>query len=598
MNTCWFNSGSRYLSAILFLWAITGLTIGDEGQGIIGTLYSYFGYAEKSQTAVEDSNGNTNIRLRYGVICGSRMCAKEDVYDQQLISRISVYFNELNKNECRNFRPAAQYGKYFQKKKTKVFPHENYIVCYTPDDDNDLELSVSLMGMERYQSYLQMFRLPLEHQGYDTSQQNVHPLEISTVEGGCNDNLAFTDFLSKAEDKRDFIDAVSIFPLLVKLGRALRMLSASLYSEWDLVSTTDANKGKIIYVTDSQSQRETIKTMGDNNPLHFFVHPADKQLPKQFYEVIYIPTSVVVPDEMRVLYPSDTKTVIEQGKPLSDFVAKNEQWTTAFELLTFIIHKMLEPVVSETAPYFLGFVPESRALGVAQKSGFYDLALLGGHVTHGTVVHMLQILRFKEMGMEKEHLNSINQICWSRLLDDISMDSWFLGSGVCVGTRGEYSLAQKDKCYMFHNFPRMNVPPSLHRMLTTKLLSRLIYSIEETASLEEQSFFRSSWLKTSDNLKQVAQDIEVLENTILTEHLMSWRRILKHEKKLTLSGADHGSERYFDPSLIHQEVITETIGFFRDRGYTVEKVNKRSYIIYPPPFPEFWQSAWNHLSVE
>ena len=82
-----------------------------------------------------------------------------------------------------------------------------------------------------------------------------------------------------------------------------------------------------------------------------------------------------------------------------------------------------------------------------------------------------------------------------------------------------------------------------------------------------------------------------LENTVLAEHLSSWKLILRYTPQLKLGGRIHDSELYFDSERINSSVKAELFRLFEWQGYQAEG-GEEAYIFTPPYFDHSWYRMW------
>lgn len=205
-----------------------------------------------------------------------------------------------------------------------------------------------------------------------------------------------------------------------------------------------------------------------------------------------------------------------------------------------------------------------------------------------TLSHMLQLVCLKRFGLDARKLSQVQADCWNALVDFTAIYHWGWGAGIRLKADNS---AVEDKSFVFHDIPAFSSPDVVQRFLTQKLLSRLIRTMDEQGSEEEKDYFKSQWLKTSRDLADVADDAEALENTLLAEHLSSWKLILKYTPQLKLDGRIHGSELYFDGGLINSSVKAELLRQLELQGYQAEKVEE-AYIFTPPDFDQNWYRMW------
>ncbi|WP_153767609.1 hypothetical protein [Endozoicomonas sp. OPT23] len=440
--------------------------------------------------------------------------------------------------------------------------HSNYLACYSVNPSHPLTYSISLLGTERYGEYLQKLRLPLEASSMEAPESAI--FKALPNSDSCKSILGESLYNREAY----YLDPVFHLPTLLALGHILRELVALEHPEFSVIQSRASTQGQLLYFSDS---RWRFRRFFMHDDFLTFTHTEQKPA---YFESIFMPSSTLVPAEAEVQQYASGNAMISLSNKID---AETEHWEQVFELLTLVIHKSLGDTVQSRAPYFIGFIPSERATPIAQKSGFYDLALMSGHLTHGTIPHMLQLLFLKLEGLQSHHLNNMTTHCWNYLLDSSNQAIWPFGVGFISATNNGLPAP----VYAFHEFPTFDSPASIQRILTQRVFSTLIRSVSENASKAELDYFKSNWLKSQRSIEALINDMEVLENTLIAQQLNSWRLILKHQPTLQLEGRKHGNDLNFVQEFLSHQTQQDLISHYQDRGYTVENLDD-GYILWPP----------------
>lgn len=464
-------------------------------------------------------------------------------------------------------------------------PEFHMALRYRVEPDPDRQHMVNLYDMTHYVNYLHKVRLPLELSGGVSPEAKIQQMQAQNSLLGCQHHLP-SDWLRRLDK---FQDPVAIFPLFVELGRNLRALSSAVLPEFDLLKPSLFLEHQQAFISNAAAR---LQSLIDNRSRAFIYWDDNDPASMSAVRLLFTPVSFNLPAGVQVSYQKGGNVYLDgRALTLPDSVLA-EQWETALELLSFVLYRSLEDIVEKRAPYFLGYIPPNKAIGHATSSGFYDLSLLAGGLSHGTVSHIIQLARLKQMGLNKKDLKSIDSHCWNSALELLIVTSnWPLSFG--IRTVDDYNNEVKQSV-VFYGLPLMSAPSTMQHLLTNKLLSRLIRAVDRDSSEEEKNYFQENWLRTQGSLAELADNVEALENTVLAEQLASWRMILKHTSQIELPAELHGGEQYFDEKLVPQTAKDEVVARYRARGYTIEEVGN-SYIFHPPAFDESWEAHWQHL---
>ncbi|WP_281647007.1 hypothetical protein [Parendozoicomonas sp. Alg238-R29] len=537
-----------------------------------------------------DANQIDNYRLEYGEVVHGHLKPMYSSESSNVVIRFSEYVHKLKSESCSNWQPILPEDSLLNpqelEKKIKNYsldyqPNVQMAFCYQQESSPDMQYSVNLQDMTQYVNYLHKIRLPLSLTGSTKPEDKHHWVEAQKSRAGCQSRLPAA-LLNKLDE---FQDPVTIFPLFVKLGRGLRALSAVAAPELKLLKPSLSLEHQPVFITDAASRLMHLERQNSRS----FMHWNENDLVVQsMIKPLFIPVSFNVPAGVQVSYLNGGDVTLHRGSLMFPDDTLTTQWEMAFELLSFVIHKSLGDTVEKRAPCFLGYIPPEEAIVHARASGFYDLDLLSGMLSHGTASHIIQLARLKQLGLGKDQLKFIDSSCWNSVLESIPVHDWSLAFG--VRTKAAYDDDVEDSV-VFHGLPVVSAPAGIQHLLTEKLLSRLIRAVDRDASDEEKEYFRENWLRTKGSLKQITADVEALENTILAKQLNSWRLILKHAEEVQLLGSMHGGEQHFDKTMVPRAAKKEAIDRYKAWGYRVENIGD-SYILHPPEFSESWESSW------
>ncbi|MTI14602.1 hypothetical protein [Sansalvadorimonas verongulae] len=547
------------------------------------------------QVAAEDNSCPANgedcragSHLFYGGVVRGQLESTHSLENPQAISRVSEFIHQIDTEYCAQWQsdwlesdePFVEELK--EQSDIGTLAHTIYlnsVICHP--ESAEMPRSVSLQDMTHYKNYLLNVRLPLAVAGGRKPEM----MKLQWLGGAsaqaCT-NILPTPLLNKLHH---IYDPISLFPLLIELGHELRTLGQVLLPELDLASPSRPLTSQPIFFTDARKRFESLS-------IHWQTAYLTGQGPA-WYESLYIPVSTLVPADVNVIQQPGGDARIERVEPIYRKPAVDSRWKEAFELLDFVIHQNLQDVVSDRTPYFLGFIPPERAIKYASTTGFYDLTHLAGHFSHGTFPHMFQLAHLKRFGMTDKHLGRMSSRCWDAVLDSTPVISWSFAAGIFIES-GNQDL--KEERIIVHDIPTLDAPEVLQRLLTYKVLSRLILNVEEHGSEQEKAYFKQHWLNTEKDLIKVAADVEALENTVLAEQLSHWDLILHYSTLLQLHGRIHGSELFFEQSKVSSGAQRDLIESYRQRGYRIEEI-EQSYIFFPPDYDESWYEAWNSMEI-
>ena len=448
------------------------------------------------------------------------------------------------------------------------------------------------MDMDNYLKYLRTIRLPLFLAGHSPPEMAVYEEMTARIRAdGCDSN-------NDLDIASEILDPVSYFPLFVRLGYKLISDSGSFNYGLSLDKESEATDSKRFYLRDPDARWKMLYNRLPEIPrsADFYGNVPFHAAPIGISSTVMLPVDNFVDDR----YPNYIRMHHERfSSPQEGRVFANEKldlWQKAFERLASIMDHEIDPSGHSRAPYFLGFIPDEIAFPIVQKHGFFDLALMGGNVTHGTAPHMLQRAKLQETGRGREILQSMTVGCWKNLFDKSGNLGWSNGVGFNVR-----QLNLSNEIHAIYDIPFFNVAASMQRLLTHKVLSRFIDDLIATGSQDEINQVKALWLKTELPLKDVSRSVKALENTVLAEHLNQFRLILRTRAcdDIFLTSADSSGDTFFT-GMYSSECKEGIVHWYENRGFTVERMGWDEYILTPPrmePIQEegMWEAFFDFM---
>lgn len=471
--------------------------------------------------------------------------------------------------------------------------------------------SFSLLHTDTLLDYYTQVRLPMEAAGVQPPEHRLY-------------NSMFAEFPDKCRTLNHQVklgvetygDPVALLPLIIELGQTLQVLNRRLNDKTDLSEPSQVHNSQRIHLSNPHSKAIQERERSESQLFPLLSGLPDDVQPS-YLNRFFDTTTTIIPAVMmsEPVTTEHTDAGVDLGlgklvlyKPVGKAYASDEeilQWDNYFEQLKFVMDYRFSGSSDKPSPYFMGFIPVHVAHMYITTQGFFDLAMHGGEILHGTASHMMQLLNLRRAGMPPEALAGMDDECWILAMDQVNR-LWFAG----------FAIDDSERVYAFYNLPNLGVPGHVQMLMTERFFSRLLEAMAEHQYSWELEYFQRQWLKVDhllsrDQLLEWAKYAMVLENILIAEHNSNWIGLVGVQKTVMVDEPSMVDGMTFNPFMIKHNSQARKARALKRKGYKEhafivdyeadglsDTKNTASVFERSEPVPEAWVEQLKQIEAE